>query len=298
MRYSIPIQCRPDAGRGAAAPGYRAAGGCDGSLVRQLARVQPSRDQVGRSERYALIPKFTALRGPLTQSLDILDAAGIESNVRYVPHCMVEERHRKSVYHFQQLFYDHREWDWSSWSWTTLPPQRTAAGDTSDPVTMSSLWWWLRLNASFRWVARIPGAAEWLSIKRLVNNPSIRPVLYTVQRLLPQAPISVSQESKAVVYRGVPRLHASVDCSSVHTTRCGRCDARRICSGLYRDYINVFGSDEPRPIASGGAITDPLHYIRRERKLVETEDEAWALNVARSSGLEETGPEPPACRTS
>ncbi len=270
-----------------------------GALCVNWLGFNPHEDQVGRSERYALIPKFAALRGPLTESLDILDAAGIEANVRYVPHCMVEERHRKSVYHFQQLFYDHREWDWSSWSWTTLPPQRTAVGDTSDPVTLSSLWWWLRLNASFRWVARIPGAAEWLSIKRLVNNASIRPVLYAVQRLLPRAPISVSQESKAVVYGDVARLHARVDCSSVHTTRCGRCDARRICSGLYRDYVDVYGSDEPRPIAAGGAIADPLHYIRRQRKLVETEDEAWALNVARSSGPVATGgPEPRACRTS
>jgi hypothetical protein len=109
-------------------------------------------------------------------------------------------------------------------------------------------------------------------------------VLYAVQRLLPRAPISVSQESKAVVYGDVARLHARVDCSSVHTTRCGRCDARRICSGLYRDYVDVYGSDEPRPIAAGGAITDPLHYIRRQRKLVETEDEPWALNGVRSSG--------------
>jgi hypothetical protein len=77
-------------------------------------------------------------------------------------------------------------------------------------VTLSSLWWWLRLNASFRWVARIPGAAEWLSIKRLVNNASIRPVLFAVQRLLPRAPISASQASKAVVYGDVARLHARV----------------------------------------------------------------------------------------
>lgn len=253
-----------------------------GALCVNWLGFNPHEDQAGRSERYALIPRFTALRGPLTESLDILDAAGIESNVRYVPHCMVEERHRKSVYHFQQLFYDHREWDWSSWSWTTLPPQRTAAGDTSDPVTLSSLWWWLKLNGSFRWIARIPGAAGVLSIKRLVNNPSIRPVLYAIQRVLPRAPVSLTPASKAAVYGDVARLHARVDCSSVHTTQCRHCAARLICSGLYRDYVDQFGAGESRPIAGAVAIADPLHYIRRQRKLVEVEDEAWALDGADS----------------
>ena len=49
---------------------------------------------------------------------------------------------------------------------------------------------------------RIPGAAEWLSIKRLVNHASIRPA-YAVQRPPPRAPISGSQESKAVVHGDV-----------------------------------------------------------------------------------------------
>ena len=270
-----------------------------GALCVNWLGFNPHEDQAGRSERYALIPGFTALRGPLTESLDILDAAGIESNVRYVPHCMVEERHRKSVYHFQQLFYDHREWDWSSWSWTTLPPQRTATGETSDPVTLSSLWWWLKLNGSIRWVARIPRAADILSIKRLVNSASIRPVLYAIQRMLPRAPISATPESKAVVYGEVARLHARVDCSSVHTSHCRHCAARRICSGLYRDYVHLFGSDEPRPIAGTDAIADPLHYIRRQQKLVEKEDETWALGTAGSS-LPPTAelPEPGACHPS
>jgi uncharacterized Fe-S cluster-containing radical SAM superfamily protein len=253
-----------------------------GALCVNWLGFNPHEDQAGRPERYALIPSFTTLRGPLAESLDILDAAGIESNVRYVPHCMVEERHRKSVYHFQQLFYDHREWDWSSWSWTTLPPQRTAAGDTSDPIKLSSLWWWLKLNGSLRWMTRIPRAAEVLSIKRLVNHPSIRPVLYAIQRVLPRAPVSQTPASKAAVYGDVARLHARVDCASVHTTQCRHCAARAICSGLYRDYVDQFGAAEASPIAAAAAITDPLHYIRRQPKLVEVEDEAWALDGADS----------------
>lgn len=260
-----------------------------GALCVNWLGFNPHEDQAGRPERFALIPRFTDLRGPLTEALDILEAEGIESNVRYVPHCMVEARHRKSVYHFQQLFYDHREWDWCSWSWTTLPPQRTSTGDTSDPVTLSSLWWWLKLTGSFFWISRIPQAAEALSIKRLVNSPSIRPVLYAIQRVLPRAPVSTTPDSRGALYGQVAKLHARVDCSSVHTPQCNQCAANRICSGLYRDYIQRFGAGEPEPIEAA-PITDPLHYIRRQTKLVEREDEVWALEPTPSGAADAQPP--------
>ena len=252
-----------------------------GALCVNWLGFNPHEDQETRPERFALIPNFTTLRGPLAKALDLLEDAGIESNVRYVPHCMVEERHRKSVYHFQQLFYDHREWDWSSWSWTTLPPQRAGAGETSAPVTLSSLWWWLKLNGALVRIASSRRAAGALSIKRLVNRASIRPVLYAIQRVLPRAPVSTAPDARAALYSQVARLHARVDCASVHTRQCGACAANRICSGLYRDYVARFGADEVTPIASASPITDPLYYIRRQSKLVEREDESWALDARR-----------------
>jgi MoaA/NifB/PqqE/SkfB family radical SAM enzyme len=252
-----------------------------GALCVNWLGFNPHEDQETRPERFALIPSFTTLRGPLTKALDLLEGAGIETNVRYVPHCMVEERHRKSVYHFQQLFYDHREWDWSSWSWTTLPPQRAAVGEMSEPVTLSSLWWWLKLNGAMVWIARGRRAAGALSIKRLVNSASIRPVLYAIQRMLPRAPVSTGPDARGRLYGQIARLHARVDCATVHTRSCGRCAANRICSGLYRDYIERFGADEVRPIPGASPITDPLYYIGRQSKLVEREDESWALDGRR-----------------
>ena len=47
------------------------------------------------------------------------------------PICMVEERHRKSIYNFQQLSYDPHEWDYDSWSWTGQQPQRMKWGEPS-----------------------------------------------------------------------------------------------------------------------------------------------------------------------
>lgn len=208
----------------------------------------------------------------------VLAGAQIESNVRYVPHCMVEDRHRQSVYHFQQLFYDQREWDLNSWAWTTLPPQREAIGPLSPPISLSSLSWWVWLNGLLaRLLPKRTGAREMLSVKRLVNDRRFRRVLYWIQGLVPRAPIEASDATKARIYSAVARLHAEVDCRSVYAAACDTCAARPICTGIYREYDELFGSGEAASIRALQPIADPLHYIRHQSKLVEKEDETWAL---------------------
>ena len=64
----------------------------------------------------------------LTEAMDLLERAGIEVNVRYLPLCMAEERHRRNFYNFQQLSYDTHEWDYESWLWTMMQPEMMKPG--------------------------------------------------------------------------------------------------------------------------------------------------------------------------
>src|SRR5262249_9641374 len=70
------------------------------------------------------VPRYVELAPFLDEALDILAEANLEANVRYLPFCVVSERHRSSVYDFQQIPYDLHENDFASWSWTDLPAQR------------------------------------------------------------------------------------------------------------------------------------------------------------------------------
>lgn len=246
-----------------------------GALCVNWLGFNPHEDQEHRPERFRLIPRFADLRRPLTQAMDILEEAGIETNVRYVAHCAVEERHRKNVYHFQQLFYDHREWDWASWAWTTLPPQRRAEGPLSEPIRLSSLRHWLHWVGPLVRFASVPVIGRLLSAKRVVNADASRRVLYRIQRLLPGSPIE-DDADRAALYEGIARVHARADCNSVRAPGCRRCAARDICSGIYRDYAELYGLGEATAIPGPEPITDALHYIRLQEKLVERNDEAWA----------------------
>jgi MoaA/NifB/PqqE/SkfB family radical SAM enzyme len=250
-----------------------------GALCVNWLGYNPHEDQLGKAKRRNLIPNFTELRTTLTEALDILQAANIETNVRYMPVCMVEPRHRECIYDYQQLFYDHREWDLASWGWTTLPPQRNSAGAASDPVAVTSLALWVRLHRPMRWAASVPYVGPLLSIKRLVSHQATRRLLLQFQRLLTRISGSGFSSNRAALYNEVARLHARFDCRMEFDKSCHSCAARYICSGILCDYHEVFGRGEVQPIP-GPAFRDPLHFIRNQKKLVETEDEGWALPVS------------------
>ena len=59
---------------------------------------------------------------------------------------------------------------------------------------------------------------------------------------------------------------------------CQTCSVRDICDGFHGDYADLHGTAEAQPVnPEGAAVTDPLHYIRRQEKIVESEDRSWAL---------------------
>src|SRR5262249_27479685 len=136
-----------------------------GALAVNFLAFNPFEDQATGHRSTVNVPRYSDVAVELNKALDVLEAGGVEANVRYFPPCMVEERHRKSMYNFQQLSYDPHEWDYDSWSWTGQQPQRMKWGDPSEhhahlgAITYNS------------WVFNTPsdGVAPRPSLLRLVN---------------------------------------------------------------------------------------------------------------------------------
>jgi MoaA/NifB/PqqE/SkfB family radical SAM enzyme len=234
-----------------------------GAFVVNFIAFNPFEDQSQKGKRNITnVPRYSEVREKLTEALDILDEAGIEVNVRYFPLCMIEERHRKSAYNFQQLSYDHHEWDFASWSWTGLLPQRVSKGEPSDPVQPSPSRWILYFKRP---------------LKCLANITSVRPFLYKAHQIFSQLDSSKDRGSKAELYRKIAKIHAEVHCNYTYGNACKSCMVKEICDGFHGDYVQIFGAEEAIPIKENSKVIDPLYYIKHQQKVVEREDEEWAL---------------------
>src|SRR5262245_63133002 len=77
-----------------------------GALAVNCMAFNPFEDQATGHRSTVNVPRYSDVAVELNKALDVLEAGGVEANVRYFPACMVEERHRKSMYNFQQLSYD------------------------------------------------------------------------------------------------------------------------------------------------------------------------------------------------
>lgn len=222
------------------------------------------------------VPRYSQVKPFLTEALDLLAEAGIESNVRYFPLCMVEDRHRKVVYNFQQLPYDIHEWDYASWSWTGMVSQRTKEGDTSSVISLE--------EATYQPLS-YPGPLKHAAsaAKRLVLRfPRLREPAEALHRKLSRA---VHQNRFSAdkgeylhqLYRANGIMRATRHCNYLYSSQCKRCAVRQICDGFHGDYAAIFGTDEATPISSEIEVSDPLYYISEQEKVVEVEDYEWAL---------------------
>ena len=232
-----------------------------GARVVNFLAFNPFEDQANDSRRSANnVPRYSEVMGTLTEALDILDEAGIEANVRYYPICMFEQRHRKSAYGFQQLSYDHHEWDYASWSWTGLQPQRMQAGppSTPPPMTNQRLLWRLRNFAG-----------------KIADIPLLGPALVKGYAAFGRGVDRV--RPKEAIYRENGRVRAELHSNYKFAKACDSCAVKSICDGFHGDYEALFGTDEAKPISLPTKVDDPKHYILEQKKLVEKEDESWAL---------------------
>ena len=222
----------------------------------------PFNDQETGKRSTESVPRYSELRAPLAEALDILAAAGVEGNVRYLPFCVVDERHRGSVYDFPQIPYDLHENDFASWSWTDLPAQRTGAVPLTPPLALGPR---LRLG-------RLRGPLRRLAERHRAVGARLHGAKQRLELLRARRPRSSSVDQ---LYRAEASVRAREYTGYRHVPACSLCDAQPICDGFYKDYADLFGSTEARPIALGGRVTDPQHFSRRQLKRFHPDDIAW-----------------------
>jgi pyruvate-formate lyase-activating enzyme len=286
-----------------------------GARVMNFIAFNPFIDQANGGTRSAKnVASYTEIMEHLTPVLDKLDAAGLEVNVRYLPFCMFEERHRKFSQNFQQIVYDLHEWDAASEAWTSLPNLRQAALPLVPPITLHETVWSRRV----RWLATSSeDAIESLS------NQAIKDVLRKARLGAREIFLRAGGPSSSP---DAPRQHADADRSAppsggkvgvvlergwqfvrehlmdfaalpetealnrearflmaktVHPytklPACKSCSLAPICDGFHKDYGEMFGTHECKTITLASRVTDPKHYIREQRKIVEEQEYDWAL---------------------
>jgi MoaA/NifB/PqqE/SkfB family radical SAM enzyme len=248
----------------------------DARVVNFLA-FNPFEDQQIAGKRNATnVPRYTEVSPYLNAAMDILAKGNVECNVRYFPICMVEERHRKSMFNFQQLPYDLHEWDYASWSWTGQQPQRMRLGDCS-PVTDLAKETYAPIQ--YKGAAKpIADVARKLVTKYPGLRGPARKVHISVSRLLQaKADHSTELSPKENLYRDNARLRSSQHCRYQYDRACNSCDLRRICDGFHGDYAALFGTDEAKGVKVGEPVDNPKYFISKQEKVVEKEDFEWAL---------------------
>jgi molybdenum cofactor biosynthesis enzyme MoaA len=205
---------------------------------------------------------YSEIKPRLAESIDALEAAGIETNVRYLPLCMAEPRHRKNFYNYQQLPYDTHEWDYASWLWTMMQTQMMKAGNTMPPFPIG-------------YGARRISQSNPSFLRDAYDNGVLKYRLkFAVQRLL--ANVEKLFRGREALLREQAHFHAA-DCNYKFGETCGRCNARKICDGFHGDYANFFGCDEANAINDIPLTDDTKFYIQHQEKTVEPEDAPWAL---------------------
>lgn len=95
----------------------------------------PFNDQSSEGKRCEdNIPRYNEVKEKLTPVIDYLEENLIEVNLRYLPFCIYEDRHKKNIQDFQQRIWDLHEWEPAGEAWTRRAEQRSADGDLSEPL--------------------------------------------------------------------------------------------------------------------------------------------------------------------
>lgn len=235
-----------------------------GAYAVNFIAFNPFGDQETGRRRSDTVARYSEVRGPLAIAMNLLEEAGIEVNVRYLPLCMAEDRHRKNFYNFQQLSYDTHEWDFQSWTWSMSGPQTRREGAVSPPYLLGGPYSRNLQNADSLYVR-----------DHYERSPVVQGVKFAAHRALTR----LMQHCRGLdaVYREEARFRAEAHCHYAYHEGCASCPARNICDGFHGDYAELFGTGEAQPIPDVGRIEDPLHYVREQIKVVEPEDVSWAL---------------------
>jgi MoaA/NifB/PqqE/SkfB family radical SAM enzyme len=222
----------------------------------------PFEDQEAGIRTHDNVAKYAEIKPKLAEAIDILDAHDIECNVRYLPLCMAEERHRKNFFNWQQLPYDHHEWDLQSWLWTGMQPQRMDEGGVS-PL------WRIGVNRDKIYWGDPHFMRDWH------DNTLAGKWFFLKQRV--KGRIRLLMNGKEKLTRDEAIIRARDDVRYQYHDACQGCHCNKICDGFHGDYANFFGTDEAEPITDVEPTDDPTFFIREQSKIVEEEDKHWAL---------------------
>ena len=167
---------------------------------------------------------------------------------------MLKEKYRKNIYNFQQLPYDHREWDYNSWTWTGRFNQRSNSPDLDKPVPI--LLYNLPYNGNIDF-----GNTDKHGTKEhdLIDIDLEEHVLKLFSLDIP----------KEVLYRQNAKLRAEKHCRYYKGDKCKKCSIEPICDGLHNDYNIIFGDEEINPIIYDKPIEDPTYYIKNQNKITD-----------------------------
>jgi len=270
-----------------------------GARVVNFIAFNPFEDQASGKRTSDNVATYSEVAVELDKALDVLEEAHVEANVRYIPLCIVQERHLKSMYNFQQLSYDLHEWDYASWSWTGQQEQRMRDGDCSPLISLDKATHWPLEDLPYAYDMGISGHLVQLKrfvYERLAPYPRIRMAAVRLYHGVAdyrseKEPTLKSQAAGAFfpdpdLYRSNAILRAQVHCKYVYSKKCSECSARSICDGFHGDYVSIFGAEEARPMKNVPQINDPCYFIARQEKVVEKEDYDWVLGEIRGRGGE------------
>ena len=234
-----------------------------GAYVVNYIAFNPFNDQETGIRTRENVPTYSEIKEQLTRAMDLLGDAGIEVNVRYIPLCAAEERHRRNFYNYQQLCYDTHEWDYESWLWSMMQPQMMKDGGVMPAFP---------LGIGARTIYNCNGM---VLRDRYDQKDRKTRLKFAAQRALARAEQAVRGKESLCREEAIAR--AAEDCKYVYHEACERCAARGICDGFHGDYAEFFGTTEAVPITNVSPTDDPKLYIREQEKTVEPEDVAWAL---------------------
>jgi hypothetical protein len=166
------------------------------------------------------------------------------------------------MYNFQQISYDLHENDFASWSWTDLPAQRTRDAALTPPFALGPR---LKLGA-------LRGPLRKFAARHAEVGARLHQLKQGLERAWASQETDEALDSK---YREEARMRSQEYTGYRHVPACASCDLKAICDGFYGDYSELFGVEEARPILVGGAVDDPQHCTRHQRKRIHPFDADW-----------------------
>ena len=218
------------------------------------------------------VPKYSDVMSYLLPAIDLLDAHGIEVNVRYLPFCLFPEKYRKFLQNFQQITYDLHEWEAAGEAWSSQSAQRESLAELSEPIDFFRYIETLRLRGCSQELEQLSAERRW--------GPSVARTLDAIDaRVAVAGPQTVALFGSATVGRAIREAAKSRRGLNGRLTF-----AAFISSAQYRGASEIDGlrwetpewlADNPTDIvlntseSSRGAITAALKAVGLESRAIE-----------------------------